>query len=567
LGGITSLAEIASIGALLPFLGAMTAPEKIFQIPSLQAIFLSLNVTNSAELLLPLTAIFCLTVLLASAMRLLLLWSSTRLGFAIGTDLSTSIYKRTLYQPYSVHIARNSSELISAISGKANGVIYNTIMPLLTLFSTLILLLAILVALLAVDFVAALIAFGGFTLVYAIVIKLTRKKLLLDSQRMSRESVQVIKSLQEGLGGIRDVLIDGTQSIYCDTYQNTDRPLRRAQSHSAFISASPRYVVEAVGILLIAGLAYGLSQQQSGIHSAIPILGALGMGAQRLMPVLQLAYGSIISIQSGWASLLDTLDLLDQQLPPYVNLPTPKALVFTDNIHLKDLGFRYNAQSPLVLSGIEFTIPKGSRIGFIGSTGSGKTTLLDIIMGLLSPSEGTLEIDGCVVNDGNCRSWQVHIAHVPQSIFLSDNTIEENIAFGVPKEKIDHSRVLAAAQGAQIADTIETMPLGYETIVGERGVRLSGGQRQRIGIARALYKQASVLIFDEATSALDNETEKAVMNAIESLSEDLTLLMVAHRITTLKSCTQIIEIEAGRIVNIRSYDQIISSLNKSTNYN
>ena len=318
--------------------------------------------------------------------------------------------------------------------------------------------------------------------------------------------------------------------------------------------------MEALGMILIATLAYSLAQQADGISKAIPILGALALGAQRLLPVLQQAYGSWTQINSGQASLKDTLELLDQPLPDYVNQSVVQSLPFNDNISLKKLGFRYGEETPYVLKQISFTITKGSRVGFIGTTGSGKSTLLDIVMGLLQPNSGVLEIDGQPITPANQRAWQLHIAHVPQAIFLADSTIEENIAFGVPKDQIDCDRVRQAAQQAQIAESIESWPYKYQTFVGERGIRLSGGQRQRIGIARALYKQADVIIFDEATSALDNETELAVMQAIEGLSQDLTLLIIAHRLTTLKNCTRIVELGDGGIKRTGSYQDIVGQL-------
>ncbi|MDO8652484.1 MAG: ABC transporter ATP-binding protein [Undibacterium sp.] len=557
---LASFAEILSIGAVLPFLGVLTAPERVFAHDAVQPVIRVLGLTAPAQLLLPLSLTFGLAVLVAGAMRLMLLWASTRLSFAVGADLGISVYRRTLYQPYAVHVARNSSEVISGISGKANGVIHSTVLPVLTLFSSSVMLITILIALLAIEPVIALVAFGGFGLIYVLIIRLTRGQLLADSQCVARESVQVIKSLQEGLGGIRDVLIDGSQATYCQIYRSADLPMRRAQGRSAFISASPRYVMEALGMLLITALAYALAKQADGIGRAIPILGALALGAQRLLPVLQQAYGSWAGIQSGQASLQDTLELLAQPLPDHADQPTPEALPFKNNIKLKHLGFRYSTQTPYVLKHVDLAIAKGSRVGFIGTTGSGKSTLLDIVMGLLLPTDGSMEIDGQAVTPKNNRAWQVHVAHVPQSIFLADSTIEENIAFGVPTAQIDHKRVRDAAQQAQIADSIETWPKQYQTFVGERGIRLSGGQRQRIGIARALYKQADVIIFDEATSALDNETEQAVMQAIEGLSQDLTLLIIAHRLTTLKSCTQIVELGEGGIRRSGSYQQIVNQL-------
>ncbi len=554
---LASFAEILSIGAVLPFLGVLTAPGRVFEYPAAQPFIQAMGFTKPEQLLLPLTIAFGLAALIAGAMRLLLLWASTRLSFATGADLSISIYRRTLYQPYTVHVARNSSEVINGISGKVNGVIYGDIVPVLTLISSCVMLIAILVALLSVDPVIALTAFGGFGLIYGFLIWITRTRKINNSQRIARESTQVIKCLQEGLGGIRDVLIDGSQEAYCQIYRNADLPLRRAQGYNQYIGQSPRYGMEALGMLLIATLAYTLTKQADGIAKAIPVLGALALGAQRLLPVMQQAYASWSSIQGSQASLQDTLDLLDQPLPFYADQPVAELLTFQQDIRLNQLSFRYSTQTPWVLNNLNLTIAKGSRIGFIGATGSGKSTLLDIVMGLLQPTEGVLEIDGQPITTGNHRAWQAHIAHVPQGIFLADSTIEENIAFGVPKDKIDHELVRLAAQQAQISDIIETWPKQYQTFVGERGIRLSGGQRQRIGIARALYKQADVIIFDEATSALDNETEQAVMQAIEGLSAELTILIIAHRLTTLRNCTQVVELGNGGVLRIGSYQNLV----------
>jgi ABC-type multidrug transport system fused ATPase/permease subunit len=553
---MASFAEILSIGAVLPFLGVLTAPERIFDLPAAKPVIQLLSLTKPSQLLLPFTIAFATAALLAGAMRLLLLWASTRLAYATGADLSMSVYRRTLYQPYAVHCARNSSEVITGISGKANGVISNIILPALTLISASSMLIAILMALLLINPLIAFLAFGGFGFIYAVIIGLTRKQLLVDSELMARESVHVIKSLQEGLGGIRDVLIDGSQATYCEIYRTADIPMRRAQGRSFFISGSPRYGMEAFGLILISILAYILSQQIDGVAKAIPVLGAIALGAQRLLPVLQQVYSAWVTIRSGQVSLQETLALLDQPLPDYANNPVVELLPFNRDIRVEQLSFRYGLQTPYVLKQVNLTVKKGSRVGFIGATGSGKSTLLDIVMGLLQPTEGVLKIDGQAITPANNRGWQAHIAHVPQAIFLADSTIAENIAFGVPKDKIDIERVRQSAQQAQIASSIESWPERYQTIVGERGIRLSGGQRQRIGIARALYKQADVIIFDEATNALDNETEEAVMQSIESLSKDHTLLIIAHRLTTLKKCTQIIELSNGTIENIGSYKNI-----------
>ena len=555
---LASFAEVVSIGAVLPFLGVLTAPDRIFLHPMAQPLIELFSLTEPKQLLLPLTIVFSIGALFSGLMRLILLWAQTRLSYAIGADLSFSIYRRTLYQPYAVHVARNSSEVISGIYDKANAVVSRALLPLATILSAILMLLSILLALLAIEPVIAVAAFIGFGVIYVVIILTTKKILARDSQRIDYEKNLVIKALQEGLGGIRDVLIDNTQATYCKIYRNADIPLRRAQANISIISGSPRYGIEALGMVLIAVLAYSLASRSSGIVGAIPILGAFALGAQRLLPVLQQGYSSWTYIRGGQASLNGVLDLLDQPLPTYADAPPQKLMPFQHSISLNNLTFQYAQDAPWVLRhGLSLRIQKGSRIGFIGATGSGKSTLLDIIMGLLQPTSGSLAVDDINITELNHRGWQAHIAHVPQAIFLSDTSIAENIAFGVPTEQIDHARVHQAAQQSQIAQTIESWTNQYNTIVGERGVRLSGGQRQRIGIARALYKQADVIVFDEATSSLDNDTERAVMESIENLGDELTVIIVAHRLTTLKNCTQIVELEDGQITRMGSYADIV----------
>lgn len=554
---LASFAEILSIGSVLPFLAVLTDPQRIFDFHLTQPLIKALGISTASQLLLPLTAAFCITAILAAAIRLLLLRSSLFLAAATGSDIGYDMYRRTLFQPYSVHVSRNTSEVIDGISIKSTAIANGVVMPLLYIFSSTIMTGLIVGILLILAPETTLIAFGIFGLIYLAVIKLTRKQLLIDSKNIASESTQVIKSLQEGLGGIRDVLIDGTQNTFCRIYQKSDFVLRRSYASSSFISVSPRFAVEALGMLMIATLAYLLAKQPNGVAQAVPILGALALAAQRLLPLMQQAYSSWSNLRQNQYSLKDTLEFLDQPLPSELD-DTSTPIAFAKEIVLDNISFSYSADAQPILQDLSLTIPKGSRIGFIGETGSGKSTLLDIIMGLLQPSNGALKIDGVVIDANSLRSWQKHVAHVPQSIFLADGTIAENIAFGLPPNQINEVRVRQAAEQAQIHDIIEKLPNGYQTMVGERGVRLSGGQRQRLGIARAIYKQADVIIFDEATSALDNDTEKAVMESIDQLSDGLTILIIAHRLTTLKNCSQIIELDKGSIKRIGKYNQLLA---------
>lgn len=547
---VASFAEVVSIGAVLPFLAVLTEPATVQKYAFTNTLIEWLGVSDPNDLLLPFTILFAAAALIAGALRLLLLWLNSRFSYSTGAELSVSMYRRTLYQPYSVHCNRNSSEVINGITNKTR-VLIDTIAMSLTMVSSGLMLITILTILFYVDPFVALSAFSGFGLIYLIIIRLTKKKLSLNSECVATESTRVIQTLQEGLGGIRDVLLDGSQAVYCRMYQNAEKPLRRAEGDNVFIANSPRYLMEALGMVLIAILAYSISQRTEQIASAIPILGVFALAAQRLLPVLQQAYVSWTNMRAVQASIKDALDLLDQPLPQGINSgPTNRPISFSNDISLDHIGFKYDRQGTEILTDVTFKIVKGSRIGVIGTTGSGKSTLIDLVMGLLSPTHGSLKIDGQRITAANSGAWQARIAHVPQAIFLADTTVAQNIAFGIHPDEIDFDWVRQVAVQAQIASSIDSWPNKYQTVVGERGVRLSGGQRQRIGIARALYKKADVIIFDEATSALDSETEQAVMDAIEGLDKNLTLLIIAHRVSTLKACSRVIELKQGRIERI-----------------
>jgi ABC-type multidrug transport system fused ATPase/permease subunit len=542
-----TFSELVSIGAVIPFLMVMTEPERIFEMSFAQPIVEKLQIENKKQLILLVTISFGLTTLIAGCIRLLFIWLSTKLSFATGADLSIKIYRKTLYQPYHTHCMRNSSNIIDGIGSKTNTVIYNILMPTITIISSMILIVSFLTFLVMMGNFNALMAIGFFGILYFAIISLCKKQINIDSKSIAKESSHIIKLLQEGLGGIRDILIDGSQEVYCKIYKKSDATLRRAQGNIIFIASSPRYAMEALGIIFIITLAYFLNQTTNGINSSIPILGALALGAQRMLPILQQGYSSWININGGRDTLIETIELLEQPLPLHNDF-TQKEMVFNNEIKIKNIKFSYSINTPNVIDNLSLTINKGSRVGFIGKTGSGKSTLLDIIMGLLRPNAGTIEVDGQIITLENYRSWQVNIAHVPQTIFLADTTIEENIAFGIPENKIDRSKVKKAAKEAQIEELIEGWPNKYSTFVGERGIRLSGGQRQRIGIARALYKDAKVIIFDEATSALDGETEKAIMETINSIGKEITVLIIAHRLTTLQECDEIFELTNGSII-------------------
>jgi ATP-binding cassette subfamily B protein len=553
-----ALAEVVSLGAVLPFLAVLTDPERVFAMPRVGAWLRGWGFQSADQLILPIAALFALAAIATGAVRVVLLWASTRLAFATGADLSFELYRRTLCQPYEVHIHRNSSEIISGITNKVGAVI-DVMNQILLAAGALLILVAVTVALMFIELKVALSATIGFGLSYAAVAYFSRHRLHKLGLQIADDETRLIKALQEGLGGIRDVLLDGTQPLYCEIYRRADVRLRAAQGNTQFIANCPRFVMESFGMLLIAGLAYALSHEPGGVRAAIPALGALALGAQRVLPVLQQLYSSWTSVVGRQASVESALNLLEQPLPAHADLGDVQLLTLKRAIEFMSVRFRYAPSGPWVMNGLDLSIPRGARVGLVGTTGSGKSTLIDLLMGLLSPEMGAVLIDGEPLTGTRVRAWQRNIAHVPQSIYLADVTAAENIALGVPREKIDMQKVRGAAARARIAEFIESLPEGYEERVGERGVRLSGGQRQRIGIARALYKDANVLVFDEATSALDHATEQAIMESIASLDRQLTVVQIAHRLTTLRNCDFIVEVAAGQVAAQGAYDELMDN--------
>ena len=563
----SSFAEVVSLGAVLPFLGIITAPETVFNSKVLSPYFKYFNIENPSQLLLPLSLGFGLTVVLANLLRFFTLWLMTRLSFAISFELMWAAYRKALYQPYAFY-AKNNTSVISTSIGRAGSLVYGAILPALNLLSAFFIGISILAALAFINLFAALITFGGIAIIYFCMIRFTNRRLAHHSQQIAKFSLKSGQTMQEGMGGIRDILLDGTQEVFLSLYAKAEQEVRRSAGSNMLIANAPHYGVETLGVLLIICVAYFLALEPRGVLSAVPILGSLALGAQRLMPVLQKSYTAWTEIRGNKATFVDAVSILNRPIPlsmqpGIISSPIP----FRKRISLNGINFSYDETSSYTLKNLSLEIPKGSCVGFIGKTGSGKSTLMDLIMGLLEANCGTLEIDDVVISPKNLRAWQAHIAHVPQSIFLADSSIASNIAFGVPDDQIDFDRVNECIQRSQLTEMINKMPNGYNTFIGERGIRLSGGQRQRIGIARALYKRADVLIFDEATSALDNETESAVMESIFNLvndkENDLTILIIAHRLTTLSCCSLVVKLDNGEVVASGTYEQMVLGENAS----
>ena len=551
-----SLAEVVSLGAIFPFISIITEPDKTLNFPPIVYVIDMLEIKIGGDLIIPITILFAISCVISGLLRMILIWFGAKFGNATGADLSVKVYSQTLYQPYEAHLTRNSSDIISATTQKTN-IATIFLIAAINLFMSLVIFVSIMLTLFFVDPMVTIISAVIFGFSYLAIANLTRHIVSRNSLMLALEQTRLIKLIQEGLGSIRDILLDGSQGIYSKAYHNSITKLQQGTSQNIFVVAAPRCVMETLAMILIAILVIFVKYQSGNTSALLPLLGILAVVAQRSLPLMQQIYGGWTTMLASRASLADVLDLLDQSLNLYTTQPRLKALALNKNIIFDDVCFKYSNKSSWVLQDVNFTIPKGSRVGIVGATGSGKSTLLDLLMGLLEPSQGQILIDDKPLKLGHKLVWQRAIAHVPQSIFLADISIAENIAFGTPFEEIDLNRVRKAAQHAKIDEFIENQPEAYSALIGERGVRLSGGQRQRIGIARALYKKASVLILDEATNALDEKTEKEVMQEIQTSNPNITIFIIAHRLSTLKNCTQILELCEGKIKRIGTYNQIV----------
>lgn len=545
--------EVLTLGSLVPFLALVTATGT----REVQAARASLGLDHAPVAVLVILAafLFGLCALAAALIRVTLAWATQKFVFRLGFDLEVKAYETSLMRPYAEQVRSNSAETISSLD-KVGSISSTVFLPILMGLSSAVITLFILVALIAIRPVDAAVALGGFGLAYLGVSLVFRGRLTSSSRTVASAQRRRVQALQEGLGGIRDIILDDTQSLYAQRFAQIDLDLRDAQSSIGVIGAAPRFAIEGAGMMVIAGLVVWLSGQPGGVLEAVPLLGALALAAQRLLPLLQQIYNSWSQVAGNRQTLIEVATLLGSGRAQGSAPPLPSSLPplrFQHSLLLDEVGFRYADRDAPALDRLTLRIERGARVGLIGRSGGGKSTAMDIALGLLTPDTGRVCVDGVVLDGPRRAQWRRMVAHVPQSIYLADASIAENIAFGSSLADIDEDRVREAARRSDLHAFIGRLPRGYDTLVGERGVLLSGGQRQRIGIARALYKRSTVLIFDEATSALDEATEDAILDSISALDRDLTILMVAHRLRTLRASDVIHRLEDGRIVEQGAY--------------
>jgi ATP-binding cassette subfamily B protein len=560
---VTGASEVLGLGTILPFLATLADSNSMLNNPVLVPWLRYFKISEPSELIIAMAILFSVAVIFANVMRIITLRVQMQLSAQIGSELSVRLFDNMLHQSYEFHVNSNSSSMISEIVNDLNGtlsIIYNA----LSFVTQALVVLFIFAALLFFNVAASLLMVLLASAAYALVLRLTHRRLHQNSRTIAASHVRLIQVLQEGFGGIRDVLIDCSQKTFVGVYRNADLPMRRANMDNQFIRMAPRFFLEAVGVSIIACIAAVFAWRADDFRAVLPLLGTMALAANRLMPAVQAAYASLAGIQGSQESLARTLIGLDRiSRSDESYLPKVEPLGLRKSLLLDKVSFRYSGnrnkifKNEWILNKITLTIPANNTIALVGVTGSGKSTIADITLGLLKPQRGKLILDGISLTDLDSQAWRASVAHVPQSIFLSDGSFIENIAFGVPPEDVDIEGVRNAAKLACISEFIESRSSGYEEIIGEGGMRLSGGQRQRIGIARALYKQASLIVFDEATSALDNTTEREVMKAIQGLKGRVTVLIIAHRTSTVEQADCIYEIGAGRVLHSGTFKELL----------
>lgn len=555
---VTAAAEMAMVTAVVPVLAILGGTSS--NLPMFQAFLDWLDRILPGSPLAAAALLFVAASLATALLRLLGSWKTLNFSARLGHHLNMAIQHRLLHQPYLFHVASSSSRQLSSLD-KVDVLALELAQRGLQAISAAIISFAVIAALLRIDPLSAAAAAILVSLLYGLVTLLFRRRLNGSTALTAQAYERRIQLIQESHGGIRDIIIDRSQPTHLAAFASIDDPFMRARAEAMFLSGAPRHLVEGVGYGLIALLGLFLATRPGGFAAALPVLGALTLGAQRLLPLSSQIYNGWIGVTSSRPYLHDIASIL--RLP--IEKPGEELIdiQFRKNITFQNVGFHYSDRASAALSGLNFTIQYGSRTAIVGKTGAGKSTLADLLMGLVEPTEGQICIDGTPLGTSGLAAWRKSIAHVPQSIFLADTTIARNIALVPPDEQPDMARVMQAATAAQLDRFIASLPNGFETLIGERGARLSGGQRQRLALARAIYRQAPLLVLDEATSALDDETEAAVLSSLDRLHADgCTIVIIAHRLSTVERCDLVLMLDEGKLVEVGTAAELLGPLNR-----
>ena len=546
--------ELASIGAVVPFISILLSPETLLKYPVVNQAFNTIGLQGSQEIIIFLTAIFLGSITISALLRSMLLWLNLRISHSIGGNFENEIFWRVLHQPYEAHVQMNTSDVIAGVQ-KGSSII-TAITAALGLVHGSVLVTSILIAVVAVDTYITLGVFFVLAFIYLATMYFSRIRLKRNGEVIARYANVQFKMMQESLGGIRDILLGGRQQQYSNYMKEVIFKIKNSSKSNLLIGQGPRLVIEPVSIFAIVAVA-SYTALLGDFTEKIPIFVAFTFAAQRLLPIAQNIYSGWSSLNAALPQIIDVFDFLDLPVREEEQFALLSPIKFKKSLRFENVSFRYQGTSEDVIQNVSIEILQGSCVGIVGRTGSGKSTVLDLLLGLLVPTTGIIKLDGKPMKGKLLQKWQRAVAYVPQDTFFPDTTIAENIAFGEERNEIDLARLQDAVSRAQLKDFIAELPRGIDTVIGEDGRMLSGGQRQRIGVARALYKKSAILILDEATSALDTWTERAMID--EVAKDDITLIIVSHRLSTLQTCDMVYVLEDGRMTSSGSYLDFLKS--------
>lgn len=557
---LMAVLEVAGVASIMPFLAVVSNPDIVQQQALLRWTWEAGGFTSEGRYLFALGLLVFGLIVLTNVTAIISQWLIVRFTYRQSHVLSHRLLQRYLGQPYAYVLTRNTAEMGTQMLSEVDAFVQAYLRPLMNLWAKGFTALAIVVLLLLVDPVLALAVTGIVGGAYGLIYGSIRGRLARDGQLRKRMNRARFKAANEALGGVKDLKVRGMEAAFARRFEVPSAAFARSRVFNGVMSVVPRNALEVVAfgaVMLI--LLYQLAVR-GDVAQVIPVVGLYAFAGYRLMPKLQQVYHAVTQLRHN-AYLLEVMERdlrrLAETMEPAAAAERPP---FTASFGLREVVYGYDGVERPALDGITVEVPWRASVALVGSTGSGKTTCMDVMLGLLTPREGALVVDGVELDEGQRRAWRGSCGYVPQQIYLTDDTIRANIAFGVPPEQVDDAAVERAARIAQIHDFVtDSLPQGYGTVVGERGVRLSGGQRQRIGIARALYHDPEVLFLDEATSALDNVTERAIMEAMRELAGKKTLITIAHRLSTVRGCDTIHLLDRGRVVCSGTYDELLAS--------
>lgn len=559
-----ALFQALGVASVLPFISLVMNPEMITQNGYLNAFYQFFHFDSPNSFIIVAGLIMLFLILFGNFISALATYAKFKFVWNNNNNISQRLLQHYLFKPYMFFLNRNSSDLTKNILTEVQTLTSGFLIPLLDCSSRLLIIAVILIMVLIINPLITIFAFLILGGAYVMIYWLIRKKLSYRGGKRFQANRERFKVVSEAFGGIKEVKASGREKYYLEKYSQASTLLADLQSWSSLIGNIPKYVLESVAFGSVIALILVLLVFRGEAQSIIPLVSFFAFAGYRLMPAIQDVFQTSTQIKFNQATLdhiyQEMINVKDQFLSEK-ELNSPP-LEFKEEIKLENITFSYSSSQEMVLDDVNITIKKNQKVGIVGATGAGKTTLVDILLGLFIPEKGSMIVDGTRIDHSKVRSWQSILGYVPQQIYLSDDTITGNIAFGIPNSQIDFDRVKKAASIARLEDFINRLPAGYDTIVGERGVRLSGGQMQRIGIARAVYHDPQVLILDEATSALDNITEKEFLEALEALAEVKTLIIIAHRFNTVKNCDTIIMLDDGRVEASGSYIDLMKNCHK-----